>query len=253
MAATCELTIRCTKSGLSPQFASDDEPHFLLAEIAAKQMRKQKSVPLVDGNGAEGGQRHGEIDFAGLQGTRMIGERNVGNLHVLFGINRQRLQEDRQLSMLQGAGWHSNRHRLAGLSARGDEGLQGRWLSRRDLQAFARDQHIVAAAPPRDPSDRNALTDGANEMLCGGVADLQLALLKRQQHGGAVAKILVIVFDILLGRGLRQGGAQGAEGADLQAMTYRVCGQGRRRNRHGRDGGKRRHGQSQLPAGHCII
>jgi hypothetical protein len=76
-------------------------------------------------------------------------------------------------------------------------------------------------------------------VLGGGVADLQLALLERQEDSGAVAEILVVVFEILLGCGFRQRGAQCTERADLYAMAHRVCGQSRRRERHRRHGGKR--------------
>jgi hypothetical protein len=67
-------------------------------------------------------------------------------------------------------------------------------------------------------------------VLAGGIGNIELPLLKREQGGCALAKILHIVFDVVFLLDRRQRRAQRAERADLDAVPDAVGSEGRGRH-----------------------
>ena len=82
--------------------------------------------------------------------TEHNGLGTADNTAYALAIDAERPQIKRQLGMLQRAGWHADRDRLALLLARQDRLLQLGVGRRRRGEPLAGNQDVVAAAPSRD-------------------------------------------------------------------------------------------------------
>src|SRR5215470_12827239 len=149
----------------------------------------------------------------------MVGERNVDDLSVALRVDAERLQVERELGVLQRAGWYSDGDRLALPLARHDRVLQLLVGRCRRGKALAGDQDVVPAAPPGNPDRVDAFVDGAYQMLARGVGNVELALIEREQRRRAVAKILDVVRQVIRLFHARQRGSQRAERPYLDTVT----------------------------------
>src|ERR1700722_4009161 len=100
--------------------------------------------------------------------------------------------------MLKRSGRHCDYHRRARLLARCHKRFQRGSVILLEIEPLAANEDIVPAAPSAHPFYRDVLADCPDQMLCGGVAYIKLALLDCEQDRGTVPEVLCIKSKIVL-------------------------------------------------------